>query len=80
MTYSSEPLSIDYNTAHNIPKPPLPYVPETRFHPQTESLRSWLPCPLSGIVCGHENIVAKFYHPLYYDHYSDNVDPFLCAD
>lgn len=140
MAYCSEPLSIDYNAAHNIPKPPLPYLPGTRFHvarhhpppppmwarvslkyetaherkevdiltrclrhPPTEG--TTLPHEsldlqmqdtiraadgksaqlvtmrvLSGSLCGHKNIVAKFYDPLYDDHYSDNVDPFLCAD
>lgn len=32
----------------------------------------------SSIV--HDEVVAKFYDPLYYNHYSDDVNPFLCAD
>lgn len=134
-------LSDDYNTVHNIAKPPFPYVPGNEFdvirhhpppakwfgvglryaaarereevdvltrclrHPPAEGRFS--PPPQEsfrlrildnvraedgkvaqlvtvrvlsgGDLCGRD-VVAKFYDPLYYDHASDDVNPFLCAD
>lgn len=34
----------------------------------------------NSIMPAHDEIVAKFYDPLYYNHYLDEIDPFLCAD
>lgn len=34
----------------------------------------------SSLVLGHDEVVAKFYDPLYYNHYLDDIDPFRCAD
>ena len=33
-----------------------------------------------SIIHRRDEIVAKFYDPLYYNHYLDDIDPFLCAD
>lgn len=139
--YYDEPLSLDYNTAHNIAKPPFPYVPGNELsvvrhdppppppcwsrvgleyetfrerrevdaltrcllHPPAEgklitqeSIRLQIlntiraedgkPAQLVTVrvISGdnsivHDEVVAKFYDPLYYNHYSDDVDPFLYA-
>lgn len=31
-------------------------------------------------LLGRDDLVAKFYDPLYHNHYQDNVDPFLCVN
>lgn len=136
MTY---PLSLDYNSAHGIKKPKLPYLQGDQFSvvshrppPPTNgrvSLKSktarerqhvdivtrcQMHPPLEGKLIPEERfnlevletirvgdgkssqvvsvrilsgpkfvgleVVAKFYDPLYYDHSSDDVDPFLCVD
>jgi hypothetical protein len=145
MLYSDEPWSLDYNTAHEIPKPPFPYVPGkeltvVRHHPPSPPssylhglsvnleykarrereqvdvvTRCLLHPPAEGELVqnkvrmeilniiraedgkssqvvtvrilsgdnvdllGRDDLVAKFYDPLYHNHYQDNVDPFLCV-